>query len=119
MRNISFSMTTEAFLDGRKTVTRRIGWKGVKPGDRLMAIEKGQGLKKGEKVKRLGEIVVVSVRREPLHDIEPTDVIREGFGAMLPTDFVRLFMIGHGLADSSVDVTRIEFRKATSEDARG
>jgi hypothetical protein len=34
---ISFSMTLDAFLGGRKTVTRRLGWKDVKAGDRIMA----------------------------------------------------------------------------------
>lgn len=114
MRLISFSMTRDAFLNGSKTVTRRLGWKGVKAGDRLMAVEKGQGLKKGEKVKRLGEIKIVSVRREPLDAITAEDVVLEGFPNMTPADFIRFFAIGHGMGDTSAEVTRIEFRRVAS-----
>lgn len=114
MRIISFSMTTEAFLLGRKTVTRRTGWKTLKPGDHLMAVEKAMGLKKGETVRRLGEIEVVSVRREPLNAITAEDVVREGFPNMTPADFVRFFCAGHGFQDETREVTRIEFRKVVS-----
>lgn len=110
MKLISFAMTTEAFLAGRKTVTRRIGWKGVRPGDQLMAVEKSRGLKKGEKVRRLGVIQVLSVRREPLAAITSADVVREGFGATPPEVFIRMF--GEATRCSSADqVTRIEFRR--------
>jgi len=34
-RNMSFSMTTQAVLDETKTVTRRLGWDFLKPGDLL------------------------------------------------------------------------------------
>ena len=33
MRNISFSLTEEQFLNGSKDVTRRLGWLFLKPGD--------------------------------------------------------------------------------------
>lgn len=112
MRLISFSMTTAAFLEGRKSVTRRVGWKNVRPGDRLMAIEKGQGLKKGEKVRRLGEIEVVSVRRERLDAITAEDVAREGLdGATTPDEFIRRFAEGNKFARGDTQITRIEFRK--------
>lgn len=115
MRLISFSMTTAAFVEGRKTVTRRVGWVNLRPGDRLMAVEKGQGLKKGEKVVRLGEIEVVSVRQERLDAITAEDVAREGLdGATTPDDFVRLFCKGNKFARGDTQVTRIEFRKVES-----
>lgn len=57
MRNISFSLTEEQFLDDSKSVTRRLGCAFLKPGDRLMACRKCMGLKMGEKIVRLGEIV--------------------------------------------------------------
>ena len=66
MRNMSFSMTTEQIRSGTKTVTRRLGWKFLKPGDVVMACEKCQGIKKGEKVKKIRPIRVVSVNRECL-----------------------------------------------------
>jgi hypothetical protein len=110
MRNISFSKTTQQFRDRTKTVTRRLGWKFLKPGDRLMAVEKAQGLKKGEKVKRLGEIEVVSVCEEPVLGIEkyPDDCRREGFPEMTPKDFVKFFC-KHFRCDPLDDITRIEF----------
>lgn len=108
MRNISFSMTTQAFKDHRKTVTRRIGWAEVKPGDVLMGIEKGQGLKKGERVVRLGKICVVGARWEPLDCIDQADVIREGFPGMTPEQFIQMFC-KHNKWEPGKDVRRIEF----------
>ena len=66
---MSFCLTTPQVRAGTKTVTRRIGWWNLKPGELLMAIEKGQGLKKGEHVTRIRPIRVVTVRRERLHMI--------------------------------------------------
>jgi len=53
MRNMSFMLTTGALLEGRKMVTRRLGWWFLKPGDRLCAVERCMGLKAGERVRRL------------------------------------------------------------------
>src|ERR1035437_2744663 len=67
MRNISFTLTTAAVRERRKTVTRRLGWTDkLKPGDILQAVEKAQGLKKGEHVKPICLIRVVSVHAEQL-----------------------------------------------------
>ena len=52
-RNMSFSMTTEAIRDRSKTVTRRLGWSFLQPGDLLWAVEKGMGLKKLAKLRDL------------------------------------------------------------------
>ncbi|GAJ06145.1 unnamed protein product, partial [marine sediment metagenome] len=77
MRNMSFSLTKTHILNQTKTVTRRQGWTFLKPGDLLQPVEKCMGLKKGERVKKLGcPIRVVSVDRQPLHLITPEDVIR-------------------------------------------
>ncbi len=112
MRNISFFLTTAAFLDCTKDVTRRNGWLFLKRGDHLMAVEKGQGLKKGEKVKRLGEIEVISVTREPLYAIfnYPNDCVREGFPDLLPQEFIEFYCKHNGGTPDQM-VTRIEFRK--------
>jgi len=110
MRSISFALTTRQFLDGTKDVTRRLGWKTLKAGDRLRAVEKAMGLKKGEHPVVLGVIEVVSVRREPLMTITTDDVVREGFPGLRPYEFVKMFMAHMGCRPDD-DVTRIEFRK--------
>lgn len=110
MRNISFALTEKQFLDGTKDVTRRLGWKNLKPGDRLMAVRKGMGLKPGEKVVRLGEIEVVSVSREPVGLIEESDVIREGFPDLKPSEFTAMFC-QHMKCTEWEMVTRIEFKR--------
>lgn len=119
MRLISFSMTTPQIKARTKTVTRRLGWRFLKAGDRLMAIEKGQGLKKGEKVVRLGVIEVVDVRRERLDRMSKDSAYgfaeckREGFATdsrlMWPSAFVEFFAASHRCQISD-EVTRIEFR---------
>ena len=111
MRNISFSMTTEAFKNRQKTVTRRLGWKNLKPGEILMGCEKCQGLKKGEKVKKLGAIRVVKVDREPLDDVRlygRDECIKEGFPDLTTYEFVSMFA-EHNKCDYGRYVTRIEF----------
>lgn len=117
MRNISFALTTQQFRDRNKTVTRRIGWTRLKPGDLLMGVVKGMGLKPGEKVERLGAIRVVSVRQEELQamtrdrDYGFRECVLEGFPAMAPApdDFVRMFCLSHKDCFPSSRVTRIEF----------
>lgn len=101
-------MTTQAVRERRKTVTRRIGWAELKAGDCLMAVEKAQGLKKGEHVVRLGPICIVSARWEPLNAIDQADVIREGFPDMTPSEFVEMFC-KHNKWEPDKDVRRIEF----------
>ena len=108
MRRMSFSMTMAAFLDGRKTVTRRLGWWGLGPGDRLIAVEKAMGLKRGEKMVSLGEIEIVSARAERLGAISATDCKREGFGYMQPSDFVDMFCEAMRCKPDTI-VNRIEF----------
>ena len=112
MRNISFFLTTPQFLDGSKDVTRRLGWKNLKVGVHLMAVEKGQGLKKGEKVNRLGEIEVVEFDLEPLFHItyRPDDCRREGFPNLNPWAFVQFFC-AHNRCHSGIEVSRIVFKR--------
>lgn len=115
MRNISFSLTEEQFLDGSKDITRRLRWLFLKPGDRLMACRKCMGLKPGESIVRLGEIEVVSVRREPLNRMSAdasyghAEAIREGFPKMTGGQFVEMFT-SHMKSTPATLVTRIEFR---------
>ncbi len=119
MRNISFMLTTEQIRARTKTVTRRLGWRTLKPGDLLQGVVKGMGLKPGEKVQKLAVICVVSVRREPLRmilddlDYGFDEVVREGFEGHphfgWPSQFVEFFCNSHRGCIPATVVTRIEF----------
>ena len=108
-RNMSFMLTTEQFLDQTKTVTRRLGWRFLKPGDILNGCEKCQGLKKGEKINKLGRIEVLSTDWQPLNNITVEDCALEGFPDMTPAEFVKFFC-DHNSCDPETLVNRIEFR---------
>ncbi|MCR4375630.1 MAG: hypothetical protein NUW22_12355 [Acidobacteria bacterium] len=110
MRNISFALTTEQIRTQAKTVTRRMGWKDLKPGTLLQPVVKGMGLKKGESVEKIGGPVrVLSVSRQQLRDITPQDVYREGFPQMTREEFIWFFMKSHTGCYVDSPVTRIEF----------
>lgn len=106
---MSVSLTEEAVRDRRKTVTRRLGWLFLKPGDRLTLCRKVMGRKKGEPLTRLAEVEVVSVTREPLDRIRPGDTAREGFPNWSGFQFVAFFCKEMRCAPDQV-VTRIEWR---------
>jgi len=110
---MSVALTEQAVRDRRKTVTRRLGWKFLKPGDRLTLCRKVQGRRPGEPLDRITDVEVVSVRREPLRAIfnAPDDVAREGFD-VTPEEFVRFFVEHMGCV---TDVTRIEWRYLDTE----
>jgi hypothetical protein len=80
------------------------------PGDRLTLCQKVMGRKKDEPLIRIVDVEVVSVRREPLWDITPEDVAREGFPDWHLTRFVEFFCDSHKGCTPSSDVTRIEWR---------
>ena len=84
-RLMSVSHTERAVVERRKTVTRRLGWTFLRPGDRLTLCRKVMGRKPGEPLVRLAEVEVVSVRRESLSAITDADVEREGVDAALET----------------------------------
>jgi len=106
---MSFMLTTEQIKNKTKTVTRRLGWDFLKPGDIVNAVEKGMGLKKGEKIKRICQIRIKSVRwHEPLHFIDKKDCIKEGFPEMEPDDFIDMF-VRHNKVWAMCPVNRIEF----------
>lgn len=109
-RNISFALTTKQIRDRSKTVTRRQGWATIRPGTVLQPVEKGMGLKKGEKVVKIGGLIeVVSVSREPLNAITIEDVIAEGFPEWTCLDFVE-FYAKHNRIRFDDLVNRIEFK---------
>lgn len=109
-RNMSFMLTTQQVLAGTKDVTRRHGWWSLKAGDQLNAVEKGMGLKRGQKMVKLRRIEVVSIRHEQLDAITPDDVVREGFPNMTPLQFIELFCQTHQGCTPATIVNRIEFK---------
>jgi len=107
-RNMSFAMTTDQIRAQDKTVTRRFGWWFLKPGDIVWGVEKAMGLKKGEQIKRLAKIRIVSTRAEPLDAITQDDVIKEGFPDWTPIHFINM-LVQHYKVEPSATVNRIEF----------
>lgn len=99
-------------------MTRRLGWRFLKPGDLLSAVVQSRGLRKGQKVERLATIRVVSVRRERLlairrdTDYGLEECRLEGFAdhpeLQWPDRFAAWFAAGHG-CEIDDEVTRIEF----------
>lgn len=119
---MSFALTTEQVRQQTKTVTRRIGWVFLKPGDLVQPVVKAMGLKKGEHVERIGPpIRVVGVRREPLNVIGRRyyyDPVLEGFPKMTNDEFVAMFC-RHNRCKPSVEVTRIAFEYCVGAPAEG
>lgn len=111
-RNISFSLTTEQIRNRTKTVTRRLGWKTLRPGEILNACVKCMGLRSGEKIEKICQIRVVSVRLEELGDMRAegshTEAAKEGFPHLTNSQFVDMFCCEMGCVPWTV-VTRIEF----------
>lgn len=111
-RNMSFALTTEQVRNRTKTVTRRVGWKTLKPGTLLQPVVKAQGIPKGGKVEHIGGLIrVVHVSSEWMSDFNNHEECeREGFPEMTPREFVGFFRSSH--PDPGLDdllVTRIEF----------
>ena len=119
MRNMSFALTTAQVRAGTKTVTRRMGWMFLNPGDLVRPVVKSQGLKRGEKVEVIrGPLRIVDVRREALERMllesqyGLMECVHEGFGddpvLRRPQDFIEFFCRTHACGPGDL-VTRIEF----------
>ncbi len=108
MKNMSFALTVEQFRNETKTVTRRIGWNSLKPGDILYGVKKAMGLKKGEKIEKMGKIKILSVRKESILAISKSDVAKEGFPEWSRKKFIALIMNCYKLNLNST-INRIEF----------
>lgn len=115
MRNMSFALTTEQVRRREKTVTRRLGWLWLQRGELLQPVVKCQGLKKGERVEKIGgPIRVVDVSREVLgQGVSQSDVLREGFPDLTPQQFIAFFCAHNGCQPTDV-VTRIKFEYVES-----
>lgn len=108
-RLMSVALTTPQVRNRTKTVTRRNGWRFLKPGDRLTLCPKVMGFRRGEHPERIVDVEVLSVRRECLDAITADDVAAEGF-AMTPAEFVSFFCETHNGCRPDSEVTRIEWR---------
>lgn len=112
-------LTQQQIRTRTKTVTRRVGWEKLKAGELLRGVEKGMGLKAGEKIAPLATIRVLSARREllsamtadPAYGVE--ECVKEGFGEhptlRWPSEFVQFFCGSHRGCTPDTVVTRIEF----------
>lgn len=109
MRNMSFGLTKEQFRARTKTVTRRLGWWVVAPGEIICGVERVMGFKKGEKLVKMGEIEVLESGGEPLRAITKAEVILEGFPDWTPEQFVEFFCRANKV-QPTVTVNRILFR---------
>lgn len=110
---MSFALTTDQIRNRTKTVTRRVGWLFLKPGEEINAVNKTMGFKKGERPVLLAKLRVVSIRREPVNAITDADVKAEGLADHpaikgFPSCFVDFFCRSHGCLPTT-EITRIEF----------
>lgn len=121
-RLMSVSLTEDAVVARRKTVTRRLGWWTAKPGDRITLCRKVMGRKRRdgtvEPLVRLAEVEVVSVRREELQSITDADLVREGFAGWDALDWIHWFCEEMRCTPQTV-VTRIEWRYLDSPQSGG
>lgn len=132
MKNMSFFLTTQQFINHKKEITRRCGWNSLIPGEHFMAVEKAQGLGKGGKIRKLGECMCISNVPEPLNDIvrRPIrlqdqladkyghgylmpEVWREGFPKMTPEEFVKMFCKANKTKNCHPEtvINRIHFKR--------
>ena len=81
----------------------------MKPGDRVRAVEKAQGIKRGEKMVPLGVIEIVSNTKVVLNTIDRAECVREGFSNLAPHEFVSMFCKCMKVEPDKI-VNRIEFR---------
>jgi hypothetical protein len=135
MRRMSFALTIDAVRRRAKTVTRRAGWAFLKPGDRLLAVDRIRS----RNAQKLAVIEVVSVTQESLLDMHESDVAKEGVDTWLrcedaghhgfpskdcTTCFFELFVEANrtwaqrqAAWRMPYVVTRIEFRYVEAQDA--
>jgi hypothetical protein len=109
MRRMSFALTERQLRDGSKTVTRRLGWRTLKAGDELLAVNKCMGLRKGESARKLARIRVVNVCREPVANATNLEARLEGFPHMTGAEFAAFFCKAMKCEPHTL-VTRITFR---------
>lgn len=97
-RRMSCAITVDAVRARTKTETRRhVGsWRTLTAGDRLTLIEKGMGLKKGDRQVKLADVVVTGVRVEPLSAMTEEACTAEGFPGWTVERFAAMWLSSHG-----------------------
>lgn len=124
---MSFALTVRHVINRSKTVTWRVGWSWLQPGTLLQPVLKAQGLKKGERVTKIGPpIRVLSVtperldalRYQPL-EVQRAELAREGVSRTCDTwqDFMTRYFHSQGVKVDQV-LTRIEFEYLPVGDSR-
>lgn len=108
-RLMSVALTTDQVRRREKTVTRRVGWQMIKPGDLITLCPKVRGRRHDEPLERIVTVDIISTRREQLDTITPADVAKEGFPNMTPAQFIRFFCDTHHGVTPTTEVTRIEW----------
>lgn len=114
-QNQSFMLTQKQYLAQTKTVTRRLGWAFAQVGDVVNGCEKCQGLKKGEKIVKMGQHQIIALRWERLDRMidEPkygkSECVAEGFPDMTPHQFVEMFCKANKCLPETV-AHRMEFK---------
>ncbi|MEU4841745.1 hypothetical protein [Nocardia testacea] len=116
-RLMSVSLTEDQVRARTKTVTRRVGWTMLRPGDRLTLCRKVMGRRRGEPLIRIVDVEVLSVRHEPLNAITSDDVVAEGFPEMRPAAFIDFFCRTHRGCRPETEVTRIQWRYLDTPEA--
>ncbi|WP_306358958.1 MULTISPECIES: hypothetical protein [unclassified Nocardia] len=113
-RLMAVSLTEAQVRDRSKTVTRRMGWRNLRAGERLTLCRKVMGRRRAdgrvEPLVRIVDVEVVAVRRERLDTITVDEVVAEGFPEMTPQQFVRFFCDSHRGCTPDSTVTRIQWR---------
>ncbi|WP_199195857.1 hypothetical protein [Nocardia sp. MDA0666] len=109
-RLMSVALTETQVRNRTKTVTRRAGWKMLRPGDRVTLCRKVQGRKPGEPLDRITDVEIVSVHQERLDAITAAEVAAEGFFDWTPAEFVEFFCSTHRGIRPDSEITRIEWR---------
>lgn len=112
-RLMSVALTEQAVRDRSKTVTRRLGWEFLQPGQRLTLVRKSMGRRRRdgtvEPLVRITDVEIVSAIRVVLGAIIPSDVEREGFPGWTGEQFVEFFCQTHKGCTPNTVVTRIEW----------
>jgi len=112
MKIMSFAWTTDALLEGLKTVTRRFWIKPhVKAGEFVQAFNKSPRFKG----KRSAIIKVLSIRQEPLEDITDDELIKEGNLWANTEEYIEQFLKGYLKANRKSLIFRIEFELISKE----
>lgn len=108
-RNMSFMLTTQQMYEKTKTHTIRDGWWNLKPGEVINAVEKCQGLKKGEKIVRICQIRIVDTKRSSLLYVTSDLCVMEGFPELTPVEFADMFIRLNGKVGLTTPLNFIEF----------